>query len=36
MTVPAPDGRRYYDIVPILFGKFRVVLTNGYTVDDMW
>jgi hypothetical protein len=35
MRKELPDGR-WFEVVPLIFGRARIVLTDGWSVDDSW
>lgn len=35
MRKDLPDGR-WIEVVPLTFGRARIIVTDGYSVDDGW
>lgn len=33
---PHPDGRRTIEVMPLLGGRARLVVTDGYSIDNSW
>ena len=36
LALKPEQGNYYYEIIPILFGQFRIIHTDGANVDQMW
>lgn len=36
VTKPHPDGHHYVEIMPLTFGRARIVVTDGMSIEDGW